>query len=61
MQGTNLQGKAEKETNTITVMWLHRCLIIRDKDKRIKCHPKDSGYLVAASSIGSTKQGGNPH
>lgn len=48
--------KPVKETNTITVMCLHCCLIIKDDDKRIKCHSKDSGYFGAVSNMRSTKQ-----
>lgn len=48
--------KPAKETNTITVMCLHHCLIIKDDDKRIQCHSEDSGYLGAVSNMRSTKQ-----
>lgn len=56
MQGTHFQREAEKkETNTITAMCLHHCLIIRDDDKGIKHRSRASGCLVAVSSMRTTK------
>lgn len=37
-------------------MWLHCCLIIKDDDKRIKCHSDDSGDLGTVSNMRSSKQ-----
>jgi len=46
------------------VMCLHRCLIIKDNDKRIKCHSEDSGYsglFPTGEALSRAKeQGGKP-